>query len=141
MNWGSKLIIGMFCFMSMIVVFGVLMVRSKSDALVDTDYYEKGILYDAEYNKKRNVKQDHAEPIFEVTKDSLILTFAKPAEGKIKFIRMSNKNLDRAVSLQTESMNQAKFPILDKPRGLWKLQLDWQSADKAYIYEKEVMLP
>jgi hypothetical protein len=141
MNWGNKLLIGMLCFMTMIVVLGVLMVRSKSDALVDNDYYEKGIDYNVEYNKKMNVKQDHAEPTVELTSDSLILTFVKPAQGKIKFIRLSNKTLDRSLSLQTNSMNQAEYPILQKSRGLWKLQMEWQSENKPYLYEKEVMLP
>jgi hypothetical protein len=141
MNWGNRLLIGMLCFMAMIVILGVLMVTSKSDALVDNDYYEKGIEYNVEYNKKMNVKRDHAEPIVELTSDSLILTFTKPAKGRIKFIRLSNKNLDRDVSLQTNSINQAKFSILHKSTGLWKLQLDWESANKAYLYEKEVMLP
>lgn len=127
--------------MTMIVVLGVLMVTSKSDALVDNDYYEKGIEYNVEYNKKMNVKRDHAEPIVELTSDSLILTFTKPAKGRIKFIRLSNKNLDRDLVLKTDSSNQAKFSILRKSAGLWKLAVDWESANKAYLYEKEVMLP
>jgi hypothetical protein len=141
MNWGNRLLIGMLCFMTMIVVLGVLMVTSKSDALVDNDYYEKGIEYNVEYNKKMNVKRDHAEPIVELTSDSLILTFTKPAKGRIKFIRLSNKNLDRDLVLKTDSSNQAKFSILRKSAGLWKLAVDWESANKAYLYEKEVMLP
>jgi hypothetical protein len=127
--------------MTMIVVLGVLMVKSKSDALVDNDYYEKGIEYNIEYNKKMNVKRDHAEPIVKLTSDSLILTFTKPAKGRIKFIRLSNKNLDRDLALETDSLNQAKFSILRKSAGLWKLAVDWESANKAYLYEKEVMLP
>lgn len=131
----------MICFMSMIVVFGILMIRSKSDALVDNDYYEKGIDYNTEYNKKLNVKQDHAEPVIEVKKDSLILTFKQPAEGKLKFLRISNKSMDREMTIKTDSFNQAKFPIFHRPSGLWKLQMDWKSMEKNYLYEKEVILP
>jgi hypothetical protein len=131
----------MLCFMIMIVTLGILMVTSKSDALVDTDYYEKGIEYNVEYDKKMNVKQDHAEPTIKLTKDSLILTFSKSAEGKIRFIRLSNKTLDREVTLKTDSLYQAKYSLLSKSSGLWKIQLNWESANKAYLYEKEVMLP
>jgi hypothetical protein len=127
--------------MIMIVTLGILMVTSKSDALVDTDYYEKGIEYNVEYDKKMNVKQDHAEPTIKLTKDSLILTFSKSAEGKIRFIRLSNKTLDREVTLKTDSLYQAKYSLLSKSSGLWKIQLNWESANKAYLYEKEVMLP
>jgi hypothetical protein len=141
MNWGNKLLIGMLCFMTMIVILGVLMVTSKSDALVDNDYYEKGIAYNVDYDKKMNVKRDHAEPTIQLSSDSLILTFPKPAGGTIKFIRLSNKNLDRQMALKTDAMNQAKFSISHKSPGLWKLQLNWENANKAYLYEKEVMLP
>ena len=141
MDWGKKLTIGMLCFMSMIVVFGILMIRSKDDALVDNDYYEKGIGYNNTYKKKENVTLDQAAPSIELSGDQLILTFSKPAEGTIKFMRVANKNLDRSVSLQTDSLFQAKYPITHKSAGLWRLLLEWRSGDKDYLYEQEVMLP
>jgi len=141
MDWGKKLTIGMLCFMSMIVAFGVLMIRSKDDALVDTDYYEKGIGYNSTYKKKENVAMDQAAPKIELVGDSLILTFSKQAEGTIKFMRVSNKNLDRSVTLQTDSLYQAKYPITRKSAGLWRLLVEWRSGDKDYLYEQEVMLP
>jgi hypothetical protein len=140
MDWGKKLTIGMLCFMSMIVAFGVLMIRSKDDALVDTDYYEKGIGYNSTYKKKENVAIDKAAPKIELAGDSLILTFSKQAEGTIKFMRVANKNLDRSVSLQTDSLYQAKYPITRKSAGLWRLLVEWRSGDKDYLYEQEVML-
>jgi len=141
MDWGKKLTIGMLCFMSMIVGFGILMLRSKDDALVDTDYYEKGIAYNSTFKKKENVELDQAAPKIELTTDSLILTFSKPAEGRIQFMRVANKNLDRNVTLTTDDLYQAKFPITKKSAGLWRLLIDWRSGDKEYLYEKEVMLP
>jgi len=141
MDWGKKLTIGMLCFMSMIVGFGILMIRSKDDALVDTDYYEKGIGYNSTYKKKENVSVDRAQPKIELTADSMILTFSKQAEGTIQFIRVANKNLDRRVSLETNALNQVKFPITRQSAGLWRLLIEWRSAGKDYLYEQEVMLP
>jgi hypothetical protein len=141
MNWGTKLVIGMLCFMCMIVVLGVLMVTSQNDTLVENDYYEKGIHYDTDYNKKEQVKTDHAEPVFELKADSLFVTFAKQAQGTIKFIRVSDKTMDRVYALKTDSLNQDKLSIRTKTRGLWKLRLDWESEGKKYLYEKEVMVP
>jgi hypothetical protein len=141
MNWGTKLVIGMLCFMCMIVVLGVLMVTSQNDTLVENDYYEKGIHYDMDYNKKEQVKVDHADPIFELKADTLLITFVKQAEGTIKFIRISDKTMDRVYALNTNSLNQLKLPVQTKAKGLWKLRLDWKSEGKKYLYEKEVMLP
>jgi hypothetical protein len=141
MNWGTKLVIGMLCFMCMIVVLGVLMVTSQNDTLVENDYYEKGIHYDTDYNKKEQVKVDHADPVFELKADTLLITFVKQAEGTIKFIRISDKTMDRVYAVNTNSLNQLKLPVQTKAKGLWKLRLDWKSEGKKYLYEKEVMLP
>ena len=141
MDWGKKLTIGMLCFMTMIVAFGILMIRSKDDALVDSDYYEKGISYNSTYRKKENVTQDQAAPEIKLTADSLILTFSKPAQGNIKFMRVANKSLDRSVSLQTDERLEVRYPITRKSAGLWRLVMEWRSSDKDYLYEKEIMLP
>lgn len=141
MNWGTKLVIGMLCFMSMIVVLGVLMVTSQNDTLVENDYYEKGIHYDTDYNKKEQVKVDHAEPLFTIEADSMLITFKKQAEGTIKFIRASDKTMDRLYRLNTNALNQLRLPIKTKAKGLWKLRLDWNSEGRNFLYEKEVMLP
>jgi hypothetical protein len=136
MSWGTKLILTMVCFMTFIVTMGVLMFTSKTDALVDNDYYEKGINYNSDYSKKENVKQEHAEPKVVILNDSLIVTFAKPATGELRLIRTADKRLDK--SMVFESLKAIKYEITKK--GLWKIRLTWQSEDKSYLYEKEVLL-
>lgn len=67
MNWGTKLIIGMASFMAFIIVLGTLMITSKSDPLVDEDYYEKGLNYDTEIKRLEKVKQDSVAASKEIT--------------------------------------------------------------------------
>jgi hypothetical protein len=140
MNWGTKLIIGMLSFMTFIIVLAVQMIRSDDDALVDNDYYEKGINYNKDYNKKENVKLDHATPEVSVKENTIIITFADDAAGSVKLIRTADKKMDRKLQLQTDSLHEFKIPVQGLASGLWKLQLDWKSNDKPYLYEKEVIL-
>jgi hypothetical protein len=140
MNWGTKLIIGMLCFMGFIITMGVIMMTSKKDALVDNDYYEKGINYNHDYVRKENVRQDHAEPIFQVLNDTLHVQFIAPSEGTFKIIRTADKRLDRSLSFKTDAKNIFVYPLRGKATGLWKIQLDWKSKDKSYLFEKEIML-
>ena len=112
------------------------MFTSKTDALVDNDYYEKGINYDSDYSKKENVKREHAEPKIVLLNESLIVTFSKPATGELKLIRTADKRLDK--SFVFTSSEEIKYVISKK--GLWKIRLTWQSGDKSYLYEKEVLL-
>jgi hypothetical protein len=141
MNWGTKITIVMLCFMTMIGTYAYLMMTSKSDELVDKDYYEKGINYDVDYNKKENVKRNHMEPAFLLRNDSLVVTFPAAAEGTLKLIRTADKKMDRAFKLETDADNQFKISTRGKGSGLWKVQMDWTTAGTPYLYEKEVMLP
>ncbi len=140
MNWGTKLIIGMLSFMTFIIVLAVLMIRSESDDLVESDYYEKGINYNVDYNKKENVINDKAAPKVSIVNNAIVLTFSHHAEGKVKLIRTADKRMDQTLVLSTDSANQFQLPMAGKASGLWKLQLDWESNGKPYLYEKEVIL-
>ena len=141
MNWGTKITIVMLCFMTMIGTYAYLMMTSKSDELVDKDYYEKGINYDVDYNKKENVKRNHMEPSVLLGSDSLVITFPSAAVGTLKLIRTADKTMDRSFPLETDIENRFKISTRGRESGLWKLQMDWTASGVAYLYEKEVMLP
>jgi len=140
MNWGTKLTIAMLSFMCFIIVLGVLMMTSKSDALVDTDYYEKGIRYNETYTKKENLRRDHAAPVILIQGDTLLVSFKQDAAGSIKLIRTADKRMDVNMVLQTDARHQFRIPVKGRARGSWKVLADWKSKTKAYTYEQEVML-
>jgi len=139
MNWGKKLVIGMALFISFIVTLGILMIRSDSDDLVDTDYYEKGIGYDKDYKRKIQVKQDLAEPDI-LVEDHLKIIFRSPASGSIRFIHPSDKDMDRTLNIDSGAGNQVELPLAEMAKGHWKVLLEWESGGKAYLYEKEIMI-
>ncbi len=141
MNWGTKITIVMLCFMTMIGTYAYLMMTSKSDELVDKDYYEKGINYDIDYKKKENVKRNHMEPGVVLHNDSLLITFPAAAVGTLKLIRTADKTMDRSFPMETDAANQFQISIRGKDSGLWRLEMDWMASGTPYLYEKEVMLP
>lgn len=128
-------------FMAMIIVYVVLMMRSDPDALVDKDYYEKGINYNADYRKKLHVRQDLAEPNFTLRNDSLGILFKREANGKMRMIRTADSKLDQSYVIHTDTGKTFAIPVTGMARGLWKVQLEWSSMGRPYLYEKEVMLP
>jgi len=140
MNWGTKLIIGMLCFMSFIVVLGVLMFNSNTDALVDNDYYEKGLNYDKDYNRKEQVKIDDAAPIVKLTEDNIILRFKNKAEGNIKLLRNSDKRMDKNIALSTDATNEVKIPLQGIEKGQWRLIISWTTEGLNYLNEQEILI-
>jgi hypothetical protein len=139
MNWGTKLVIGMGLFMSFIITLAVLMIRSDSDDLVDVNYYEKGIEYDKDYDRKNQLIKDMAEPEINVT-NQLTIIFKSPAKGNIRFIHPSDKTKDNTLSIDSGSDNQVQIPLNDYRKGHWKLSIEWESNEKSYLYEKNIII-
>ncbi|MCX2453523.1 FixH family protein [Pedobacter sp. PLR] len=139
-NWGTKLMIGMACFMSFIIILAIKMCNSSPDALVDNDYYEKGLNYDKEYQLKEQVKTDHARPQIQVGSEGIILTFKTAAEGKINMVRTSDKRMDKVIQIKTDEQHRVAIPLTGIAKGRWKLIINWNSAGKSYLDEQEVMV-
>lgn len=141
MNWGVKLMIGMLCFMSFIIILAVKMINSKTDALVDNDYYEKGLAYDKDYNRKEQVKTDGAAPEIKVKDGYILLKFKDKVVGEAKLIRNSDKRLDRKIMISTDTLHSVKIPAVELEKGRWRLIISWTTDGKAYLDEQEVMVP
>lgn len=141
MNWGTKIVLGLGTFMSFIIVLAVIMFNSKTDALVEQDYYEKGIHYDETFNRKEQVIKDHAAPLISIQPELLNITFSKPAKGTIRMVRNSDKKQDRIMPFETDTAMQVNLPLGGLKKGTWKLIAEWDSADKTYLTEQEIKLP
>jgi len=140
MNWGTKLVLGLASFMIFIIALVVMMFSSKKDALVDTDYYEKGINYNQTYNSKEQTKSDHAMPQVVINQDMLLLTFKAEAAGTVKLMRTADKNLDKSIPFKTNLNHQVILPSANLRKGSWRLIIEWNSAKKNYLYEQEITI-
>lgn len=127
-------------FIVFIIGLGVIMLLSNTDALVETDYYEKGIGYDIDYRKKEQVAADHAQPDIRINEKNIILTFVNPASGNIKFLRPDNKLLDKNIQLKSGVGNSVVLPVTNFVRGRWRIMLNWNSLGRDYLYEKEIFI-
>ncbi|WP_214226232.1 FixH family protein [Pedobacter sp. B4-66] len=142
MNWGTKLIIGMLSFMTFIVVLAVLMIRSETDALVDQDYYEKGLNYDHEFTLKEQVIKDNALPVIRLSDESLIITFKTEATGTLKIMRTAKKSMDRMMNFKSDSNKNVILSSKDLAKGNWKFIMQWKANNGiAYLNEQEVSIP
>ena len=139
MNWGTKLVIGMALFMSFIITLAVLMIRSDSDDLVDTNYYEKGIEYDKDYVRKTQLIEDKAEPEISLN-DQMTIIFKSPAIGSIRFLHPSDNTKDSIMTINSGAGNQVIFPLESFRKGHWKISLEWKSNGKSYLYDKNITI-
>ncbi|QEC79557.1 nitrogen fixation protein FixH [Mucilaginibacter ginsenosidivorax] len=137
MNWGKGIVAGMAMFMLFIIFMCVRMFALPADEY-DHHYYEKGLNFDKDYAKEKQVVTDHAQPAIQVNGKLVNITFTAPATGSIKFIRPSSQALDKTFPINTELDRVANVSATSLVKGRWHIVLEWQSNRKPYLYEKEV---
>ncbi|MBC6112835.1 FixH family protein [Pedobacter fastidiosus] len=142
MNWGTKIVLGMLAFMLFIVCMVAYMFHVHGrDALIEENYYEKGINYNAEYNAKQNVFKDDAKPTITITKNQMIIQIKESANYELVLMRPSNSLDD--VKLKGKTTGSSNLILVDKtkmPKGMWFLNLQWRSGNKDYLYKNNITL-
>lgn len=139
MNWGKGIIIGMAIFMLFIISMGVRMLNSKTDDY-DKEYYEKGITFDDDYKKEKQVTTDNAQPRIQITDSHVILKFKESAVGYLRLNRPSDRRLDRQVQFTTNNDGMYKADLKLPAVGRWHIELQWQSKGKSYLYQQQAYL-
>jgi len=142
MNWGTKIILGMITFMLFIIAMVIYMFHVHGrDALIEENYYEKGIDFNTEYNAKQNVINDNAKPKIINTPNQLIIQLKDFAEYQIVLMRASNSNDD--FKLNGKTTGDSNIILIDKtkiPKGMWFINLSWRSSKKDYLYKNNITL-
>lgn len=142
MNWGKRIVLGMVAFMLFIIAMVAYMFKVHgNDALVENDYYEKGLHYDSDYNAMNNVFADKAEPKIEISTNQLIIQLKDSVTYDLKFKCASKASVD--IKATGNTIGQANLIILDKaklPKGLWFLELRWTYNQKTYLFKKDLVL-
>ncbi|GGI24907.1 FixH family protein [Pedobacter mendelii] len=142
MNWGTKVVLGMVTFMLFIVCMVVYMFYVHGrDALIEENYYEKGINYNAEYNAKKNVLNDDAKPKITITKKQIIIQIKATAKYELVLMRPANSLDD--VKLKGKTSGDAHLILVDitkMAKGMWFLNLQWRSGNKDYLYKDNIIL-
>ncbi|MFM6953710.1 MAG: FixH family protein [Sphingobacteriaceae bacterium] len=139
MNWGTKLVIGMLVFMAFIVGLALLMMTSKSDDLIENDYYQKGLEYTKEYNSQKAVQADGVLPSIQLDSlGGLRVRFTQVASYSVTFKRLSNGKLDKVLSGTDSVITMAPGQLV---AGLWLLRLTYKINNKNYSLNRELVVP
>ncbi len=143
-NWGS----GIAIFYSLFVVVMVVMVVKSTQnkpKMVQENYYEKDLNYEAFRQKRANGESlKHLLKVnYESDLNQIKISFPgnlDNIEGDITMFRPSNQFLDKNYKLQLDSMGDMVIPLdRNTARGKWKIQIDWKN-DVQEFYNEEVIV-
>ncbi|QXU43388.1 FixH family protein [Pedobacter sp. D749] len=142
MNWGTKIVMGMFAFMLFIVGMVIYMFHVHGrDALIEENYYEKGINYNAEYDAKQNVLHDDAKPKISITDSQIVIQLKDSAEYELVLMRPANSDDD--VKRKGNTTGASHLILVDKTKmakGMWFINLSWHAGGKAYLFKNNITL-
>lgn len=141
-NWGTGIALFYSAFALMMVGAAVIASRNHDPGLVQKNYYDLDLNYQAHLEKKQNAAALAALPQvrFNAQASSIALQF--PAEmkasGRAKFYRSATTKDDFSVKI--ENANALEIPAAKLASGRWHLELDWEAGDKKYFWETTIFI-
>ena len=142
-NWGTGIVLAYAAFV--ILMIGMVIATSRQDpGLMQKDYYELDLNYQARLNKKQNAGALMVAPTVRFDLEGKSVEVALPAEmsgatGTAKCYRSSTTGEDFITNI--EHNNNLSIPAAHLTPGRWHIELDWESGGKAYFYETTFIVP
>ncbi|MFN4081534.1 MAG: FixH family protein [Saprospiraceae bacterium] len=140
-NWGTGIALTYIAFV--VFMIGAVMVSRRHDpGLVEKNYYELDLHYQAHLEKKQNAAALAVAPKakYDFAAQRLILQFPPdqaPAAGVAKLYRGATGAHDRLIRLESAAADgSVVLTAKDLLAGRWRMDLDWQDAKGTpYFYE------
>ena len=140
MNWGGYIIVGMAIAMSAVVATGIYMVSRDTDTLEDPAYYEKGLDYDHDFNRKQQMVRHQARPDIRIERDTLRITFSSPGnKGQLYLIRPDSQAADKTIPVSTAGTEYV-LPVGALNSGAWQLRLEWEQHTIHFLHEQPIYI-
>ncbi len=144
MSWGYRVVIIIGTFVIGILTMVYISMQQDID-MIDDQYYDKELKYQQVIDAKRNLQEFNDSVL--VTQENGQITIKIPAgaatqiqNGRIEFLRPSDKTKDKIVTLSQGSPGWASLPEAELTRGLYRLRAQWQSAGKEFYDERDVFI-
>ena len=143
-NWGTKLVIWMAAFMTLIIVFAVLMIN-EDISLVEADYYPKGQTHQELIDKKHNANNLEDQITAKIVNGQIELQFPvnivkEPISGEVQLYHVMDDKQDQFIPVR---LNESGLMVINvsKLSGRYILKIDWKTATNDYYTELKISLP
>jgi len=141
-DWGAgvvAIIVGIVLFTSTLV----LIATRQNFALVDKDYYERGVTYDQQIDKVENTNALIEKISFRQENNQLVVVFPpeigkKKVQGSIHFYSPANKSNDFLTAIKTDANFHQAINTERLVKGRYVIKVDWKTGSKSYYQEETI---
>lgn len=146
-NWGTGIVIGMAAFMIFILQYVIrVQIDDKYDnELVTTDYYQKEIHIDENYNAEKNALKLGENLNIKVIENGISINFPEEwksnnINGTISLYRPSDQKLDHSLPIQLTDSNNLLIPKNLLAGGRWDISLSFNYENTSYLKKETLNL-
>lgn len=141
-NWGTGIFIFIVIFMSACAAFFIFANR-QDNALVESDYYARGLKYEEVLVKMRNTAALKESPGIQFDKGVLKIKYPVDLKGNIVkgtvfLYRPSDRKLDQVIPLAFDTALLQQIPSARLHKGKYIIKLDWTMNGRPFYFEKEI---
>ena len=143
LNWGTSIAIFYSLFMA-IMIFMVIRATQNKVQLVQENYYDKDLNYEAFRVSRANAAALVEKINLQVfAGDRLLISFPNEkidVEGTVTLYRPADRKLDRRFTLELDQENSMAIDTSSLTKGLWRVRLDWNMQGKSFYQEEIITL-
>ena len=143
-GWGVALLYAGFALFILVLV-GYASLQDFQ--LVEDNYYEKGITYQGQIDKRTNAAGLARNLSWEFDAANGALTIFFPDDfvrenitGDIALFRPSNAHLDKTLAIAADSLNRQTIDCKDIAKGKWELKIDWAVGERSFYFEDMLII-
>lgn len=137
MHWGNKITLVFIGFVILIVSMVIFSTQQEFD-MVEENYYKEEIAYQAKMDEIKNGNEWAGAVSVKQEGNNLALLFegADKVNGKVKFFRASDADLDFFIPISEE----VNIPVEKFKAGNWKVSFSWEAEGKKYFKEEQIFI-
>ncbi|MFV0379069.1 MAG: FixH family protein [Mangrovibacterium sp.] len=144
LHWGTGITIAMVLMIIGMLILVFIATRQDFD-LVEKDYYQKGINYQAQIERINNTNSLRDKPSILLDGTMLHIRFPgwftnKNIEGNVAVYSPVNENYDKSFELKPDSSLAQLVSLKELPPGRYTVKLGWTANQTPYYLEQEIRI-
>lgn len=143
-NWGTGILLTIIIFMASMIGIIIFSMNQQVN-LVSPDYYPKGVNYEEQINKSRNLAALKSKVILKKERNAIRIIFPeefknKKVTGNVQFYYMTDFEQDINRNIELSPDLEQIFLINGFNSGRYIVKLDWSDGTKSYYQEIDINL-
>jgi hypothetical protein len=120
----------------------VVMACMHSTDLVNANYYDQEIRYQARIDSETHAQQTGANVSYDKSAGHIIIKLpaTKNVTGQIQLYRPSAAGLDKEFKLEPAANGVQTLDTAGLQPGLWKIRVSWNSEGREYFIDQKIII-